>query len=102
MINLVLALVWGLFGIVLIAYHSYTGDPRWRAHLIGGDLSLGWAALLICAYNLVRYYFYRMVLADRRAAEELRIRRAQILARKPPPQYGEPNPDFRFSDEPPP
>ena len=99
-INLILAFVWAVAGFGLLIYHARTNDPHWRIHIIDGDLSMGWAALVLCGYNLVRFYAHRLALADRRAREEMQLRRAEMLARKPRPEYGEPNPDFNFTNEP--
>ena len=101
MFNLVLAVIWGLGGVVLIVYHALTDDPRGRIKLIGGDLSLGWAALVISLYNVARYFAFRAGQAEKRATAEYeeRIRRRHEHPREP---YGEPDPNFRFTDEPPP
>ena len=101
-INLILAFIWAVVGVGLIVYHATTNDQWGRIHLIDGNFSMGWAALVLCAYNLVRYWARRMMLAHRRLQDEMRFRRAEMLAKKPRPQYGDPNPDFMFTDEPPP
>jgi hypothetical protein len=101
MINLALAFIWGIVGVVLIAYHVTTGDTRWRLPF-PGNLSAGWAALLICLYNIARWWSQRLIQAEKKALWLARARRGEHNAQNPPPPYGVPNPDFRFSDEPPP
>jgi hypothetical protein len=99
--NLALAFVWGVGGVVLIVYHSLTDDPRGRIQLVSGNLSLGWAALLISLYNLARYWAYRANQAEKRAMaiNQARVRHKHERPREP---YGEPDPNFNFTDEPPP
>jgi hypothetical protein len=100
--NLGLAVVWGLIGVVLLIYHGLNPhDDRGRIKLIGGDLSLGWMALLIALYNVARYWSYRAAQAEKRtmAIFQARVRRAAERPREP---YGDPDPNFIFTDEPPP
>jgi hypothetical protein len=100
-INLILALVWGVLGVALIYYNATTGDPRGRIPMLG-NISLGWAAELLCLYNLARWWSQRLVLAEKNKAEWVaRARRDRDLRVGQRPEYGEPNPDFIFDDEPP-
>ena len=101
MINLALAFIWGLLGVALIAYHATTGDERWRIWFLG-NISAGWAMLLICVYNVARWWSMRTLLAAKRAEIIARARREREHHAGPRPEYGEPNPEFMFGDEPPP
>jgi hypothetical protein len=96
-----MACFWGMLGIVLIAYHATTGDPRGRIPLFG-DISLGWAGLLLALYNFVRWWSQRALLAEKKAQWLARTRREHLASRRQRAEYGEPNPDFIFGDEPPP
>jgi hypothetical protein len=99
--NLGLAVLWGLIGVVLLIYHGLNPhDDRGRIKLIGGDLSLGWMALAICLYNVARYWSYRAAQAEKRAMAIMQSRVRQSAARPREP-YGDPDPNFMFTDEPP-
>jgi hypothetical protein len=104
MINLTLALVWGVLAVGLIVYNFTSADPHGRT-LLPGSISPGWAAAaagLLCFYNLARYWNYRVVLAEKQKAEWIaRARRGQQSAQAPRPEQVEPNPDFMFGEEPP-
>jgi hypothetical protein len=100
MLNLVLALMWLAAGVGLLGMYYLTDDPRWRVTIGGGDWSLGWLALLLCVWNLVRWYAVRADRMRRQSLEELRAGR-RYPARRPEP-IGEPDPAFNFSDDPPP
>jgi hypothetical protein len=100
-INLVLAFAWGVFGVILLVYDATTGDPRGRIQTLG-NISWGWAALLLCLYNLARWWTTRAGLAARKAEWLAQVRRAHVDSPRQRTEYGEPNPDFMFGDEPPP
>ena len=98
-LNLIMAFVWLLGAAGLFVWNAQNPD---RALVIRRtDVSLGWFALVIGAYNLVRWW-------SRRAAA--REERAERSRRRPPEEeeirrgYQEPDPNFDFSrreDEPP-
>ncbi len=101
MITLVLALIWGVVGVAILVYHATTADPRGRLPMFG-NISWGWAALLLCVYNLARWWSTRLLQADKKKAAWLaRARSRRDLKTDQPPEYGDPNPDFMFDDEPP-
>jgi hypothetical protein len=72
--NLILAVLWFLLGIVLVAYDSLTGDTNWRLRIVGYPLSPGWLMLLLSAYNLVRWWFQRSGQRALRIAQACRHR----------------------------
>jgi hypothetical protein len=92
--RLIAALLWLVLGVVVLV----TDPPQFRFHFFGTPISSGWAALLLAAYNGVRWWGLRSDFVRRRAAEERERRRAP---RRPPDASApERNPDFIF-DEPP-
>jgi len=98
MINLFLALFWFILGVVLIAYHAFTGDKNF---LFGG-ISTGWLALFLCLYNVIRWWAVSSATSHRKAeqlAEAARLRNAQRRYRD---AATEPDPNFNFTDQPPP
>jgi hypothetical protein len=100
-ISLVMAFFWGVLGVVLIVYHATSSDPRGRIPLFG-DISMGWAGLLLSLYNVLRWWSQRVMLAQKKAEWLARTRREDLAERRRRVEYGEPNPDFMFGDEPPP
>jgi hypothetical protein len=103
MINLLLAVAWGLLGVGLIVYHAATDDPRFRLRLGDTNLSIGWFALLLVAYNLARWWNSRSGDLERQAraiAEAARRRRQQRERAAEPGR--EPDPNFDFTSDPPP
>jgi hypothetical protein len=94
--NLLLALVWLLGGIVLLAYQYFTGDKV--LYIRGTNLSVGWLLLALALYNLLRWWQVRSYQMQRR--EEMLFETQRRLRTMPPPR--EPDPNFNFTDEPPP
>jgi hypothetical protein len=94
-INLIMAGFWLVIGGTILLYDP----PGLRIPVGGGSVSAGWAALLLVAYNLVRWWTYRSARQAQDAVEADARRREQARreAEFPP---GERNPDFLF-DEPP-
>jgi hypothetical protein len=98
--NLLLAILWLLGGIVLVAYEQFTGDTRF--HIRGTSVSVSWLCLVLGAYNLVRWWSARAYRAERRALqiEEARHRAAHFRPREGPPPQPDPNFDFTTKPEP--
>jgi hypothetical protein len=98
--NLFLAILWLLGGIVLIAYEQFTGDTRFQIR--GTNISAAWLFVVLAAYNLVRWWSARSYQAERRAMqiEEARLRASHLRPREGPPP--EPDPNFDFTSKPPP
>lgn len=102
MLNLFLAIFWFILGIGLIAYHSLTGDENYRLPGVFnlGRVSIGWLALLLVAYNLARWYAWKMAQNDR-IARDLALATRERLGRHRDAST-EPDPTFNFTDDPPP
>lgn len=100
-LSFALAVVWLAFAVGLLVWHAWTGDPRLRLPVGGSDLSLGWAALVLALYNLVRWWSTWSYQKQRREMEEGQQRREK--ERQPARRESEPIPDpnFRFTDLPP-
>jgi hypothetical protein len=86
-----MAVMWLVLGVAVLV----TDPPGMR--IPGINISAGWAALVLAAYNAVRWWSLRSDRRRRAAAEIERHRRA----RRPVEPEAERNPDFIF-DEPPP
>ena len=85
MVNLFIALFWLILGLGLILI---PGFAAWRIR--GTELSIGWLAIGLAAYNLVRWWlFYRQ-----------QSRRPEPSADEPPPtRPREYNPEFDFTKD---
>ena len=94
-----LAVLWLTFAAGLLAWHAATGDPRLRLPVGGSDLSLGWAALALGLYNLLRWWGAWSYQRQRREMQASWARRDEQArrARGPGP---EPDPNFVFTDPP--
>jgi hypothetical protein len=57
--NLLLAILWLVGGVALIAWQSYTGEPAGQLHIGGYSVSMGWLMLLLSVYNLIRWWAVR-------------------------------------------
>jgi hypothetical protein len=93
--NLVMAGLWLVLGLGILV----TDPPDLRFRFAGVSISSGWAALILAAYNAVRWWSLRSAMMRRRAAEEMERHRPP--RRAPGEPEPERNPDFIF-DEPPP
>jgi hypothetical protein len=101
--NFLLALIWLALGTALITWHASTGDPRWTFPFRGTPVSVGWVAIALSFYNLVRAWSIRSYQAEERArriAEASRSRDVRWRERHPSDEP--PDPNFDFTDEPPP
>lgn len=105
--NLILALVWLVVGVGILAWQYLApDDPRALRLIIHiGDIppfSAGWVALLLAAYNVVRWWLRRMYLEQvrtLRAAEEEWRQKWRPRERTERPET--PDPNFDFSNQPP-
>jgi hypothetical protein len=98
--NLILAILWLLGGIAVLAYEHFTGDVRWRIR--GTDLSIGWLLLVLAGYNLARWWSLRSYRVEQQA-RALQRAQAKFLRAAPRERRDEPpDPNFNFTDEPPP
>src|SRR5262245_56550126 len=93
-LKLILALLWLIPGVALLAYDWLAGQSH--SFRFGGvQLPIAWAFLLFGAFNLLRWWVARPDRVGRSRLLERRRRRHRA-----PPEV-EPDPNFRF-DEPPP
>jgi hypothetical protein len=100
--NLFLAIVWLVLAVVLSTYEAINGPSSLRIRWGGVDLSLAWVMLLLALYNIARWYSLRMVRNEQRALYEA-LRQRLLQQRHASGEPGrEPDPNFRFTDEPPP
>ena len=87
MINLFIALFWLVLGLGLILIPGFS---HWRIR--GTDLSIGWLAVGLAGYNLIRWWLtYRQQRPQRMPDDD-----------EPPPRPREYNPEFDFTKNNPP
>lgn len=98
--NLFLAFVWLMLGVVLLGWQWFSGDARWYLKLDDLRLSYGWFMLALAVYNLARWASVRASGAARR---ELQF---ALAARRRGERWSErrgveqaPDPTFQFTDE---
>ena len=97
LINLILAGLWIVIGLAFLAPGSVL--PGQPVLLPGTKLPLGWVALFLGAYNVVRWWMQR---SYRRRQREMNEAYARLHRRRVQPQAPtEPDPNFQFTDEPP-
>jgi hypothetical protein len=97
-LNLMLAGFWLIVALVLLL-------PLWLAPeqpvlvIPGTKLPIGWLALVMGAYNVIRWWMIRSQRQQQREMQDglARLRKRRILPREPV----EPDPNFNFTEEPP-
>jgi hypothetical protein len=98
--NLFMALLFAWIGVGLLAYEWHTGTRPLT--LLGTDISAAWLALLVSAYNFVRWWAARNARAQKlellRMQQQLEELRARRRREEQPPR--EPDPTFDFTDRP--
>ena len=92
-ISWMLALVWLAIGAAILWYDP----PQFRIAIGSGSFSTGWAALVLAAYNLVRWWSYKSAQARRREAQQAPTSTPGRSAGGREPEY---NPEFQFDDAP--
>jgi hypothetical protein len=97
--NLVMGLFWLVLGVGLIVAQWFRPDLKWL-RLLGTDLSIGWAAIVLCVYNFVRWWSVRSYTTNRRRIDDAYERRRQTAERRGRTEKQEPDPTFDFSDPP--
>ncbi|HZT83458.1 MAG TPA: hypothetical protein VFA26_24720 [Gemmataceae bacterium] len=100
---LVMAFLWLVVGAVLLANYYVLGGTVWTLPLGGTNISLGWFGLALAAYNLVRWWSFRVAWRQQTAlTDAVRRREAQIAAkrREVREEADGPNPAFDFSSPP--
>ncbi len=97
--NLLLAGVWLL--LALVAFFPALFDPEERFLRLGRNSALlGCLALLMCLYNVVRWWTSRSWVAQQRAVRDEMERRHPGEGHRPP-EDRPPDPNFDFRDRPP-
>jgi hypothetical protein len=97
--NLILAVVWFVVGVGWLATTWTQGDALPVIHLGGIQFSPAWLALLLCGYNVIRWWLRprRHAQNSLAAALEARRRRHSLEGRPKQPT----DPVFNFTEEPP-
>lgn len=100
--NFFLSLFWLVCAVVLLAYEQFVGGERFSIPVGSYRFPGVWLMLALTLYNAVRWWLFRSHRAKQRAVEIARVheeweRRRQIAAPAQPPE-----PNLRFTDEPPP
>lgn len=90
--NFVLAVLWLLVGVGVMAYENIFGPLRLR---LFGVVSAAWFCYVLAAYNWVRWYSQRLARADEQANRMVEAARARQRAERPRP---EPDPTFDFDN----
>jgi len=93
--HLIMAAVWLVLGVAIL----WTDPPEWKFTIGGIHFSAAWAALVLAAYDAVRWWSLRSAYLRRRAAEEINKHRP---ARRPGEPEAARNLDFIFDEPPPP
>ena len=95
---LLLAFIWLICGVGLLAYQVLSGDQRLSLHIGGAPISCGWIMILLSAWNLMRWWSRRPS-RPRQPTAQLLSRRQRIRRIEEPTER---DPNFIFTDEPPP
>lgn len=99
MINLILAIIWLLLTIGIFGWpYIFPGQEGWRIPLGGDKYSVGWLTLVLCIYNLARWYSARAYRQEKKD-EFLAQARHVHHSREP---VGDPDPNFDFTSDKPP
>jgi hypothetical protein len=92
MVNLVLAFVWLAVGLGILLWPWL--DPEAKVGRV--DPTLGWVALILCCYNLARWWVSRAAARERQAMRE-QLARCQSTETEARPERP-PDPNFDFTD----
>ena len=96
--NLIFGIVWLIAGVAILVWQAVTNTPLLYIN-VGFPFSSGYLALVLGAYNLVRWYSLRSYRRQRKEAEELWQRRQREHRAAERAERDEaPNPEFDFSN----
>ena len=97
-LNPLLGVIWLTIGVAVLLTDWRRGIPTFYFTIFGTPISLGWLALALAGYNVIRWWSVRSWLARKNAMEDADTWRRQRHARseRRPPQ--EPDPNFIFTD----
>jgi hypothetical protein len=99
-----MAIFWLFLGLGMVVLHWLylnVRQGRMFSTLDSPGLSMGWIAILLSVYNLVRWWGLRSAVAHRRAVVEEYERRLRALERERRRPEQELDPNFNFTDSPP-
>src|SRR5262245_37088528 len=101
--NRIMAVAWLVLGGVILVWQAVTGTEDLYMRFGGVSFSGGWVALVLALYNLARWWGRRSYRQAQREAERQAEERRQAHRETERAERQEaPNPDFDFSDRPPP
>jgi hypothetical protein len=99
LLNLILALIWLVAGLVVFSLPWLSPGTR-PPTILDTGISLGWAFLVMVLYNLVRWAVRYAAERQQRALKHEMLRRWR--EHEQAEQQGTPDPAFDFSEGPPP
>jgi heme exporter protein D len=100
LMNLYMAVFWALLGGTVLFLDGQNGRVRWALPLnTDPPVSVGWLALALAGYNVIRWWVSRSLEANRRLLAAERERREREKRRKSA-EPRERNPDFDFGPPP--
>ena len=98
-VKLLMALVWLVLAGCIFLW-EWSHPDRGGLTIWETGISIGWGAVLLSLYNLLRWGMARSYQKRQRAIADAEAQRlSELRRRSSPPQ--ERNPDFDFSDQPP-
>jgi hypothetical protein len=103
LIYAVIVTFWFVTGAFFLTLDLLYGWPRLNVYVLHRDISPAWPCFLFGAYSAVRLLMtwnYQQLKMRRRVAEE--IRRDQLSARRHARPDEPPDPNFQFTEAPPP
>src|SRR5262249_44266308 len=99
--NLIFAIIWLVLGLGLLAYDHLAPGGAAPFRIGDTDVSLGWIALALAAYNIVRWWSRRASWRARKQEEKSERRRERARREREFRESGRtPDPNFIF-DKPP-
>ena len=97
LMNLVLAFLWLVVAAGVFIWQASTGDPRLTFRLGESAVSLGWLALFLSGYNVLRWWVQRAAQVRRGLLQEMEARRRSGSRPEPFPA---PDSDSPFTELP--
>jgi hypothetical protein len=95
--NLIFGILWLLAGVAILVWQFVTNTPLFYIN-VGFPFSTGWLALMLGAYNFVRWYSIRSFRRQRKEVEEeWQRRQREHRAAERAEREEAPNPEFDFS-----
>jgi hypothetical protein len=98
-VNFVLAMIWLVLGVVLLAFPQAIEGQPWAGRLMDNRQLLGGVCIVLAVYNIVRLQSIRAFYRDREAIDEAIAERHRLLEEHRREEPEPPSPAFNF-DEP--